>query len=228
VIGASDPIQDLSDEFFERWVDGMNELDINPLDTARVAFAESGLRATSFHPGSNGGGIIGFMPSTLKGLGWSGTPESFRKLSAADQVPWAVKYYRPYAPYLKSDALVYVANFMPALLKQAASEGPDFVLAAQGGPYAGIYKDNKILDRNNDGKITVDDLSKHLDIQDQGARYQAIEQRLVSMGGSRRSKLVAGVKKHTNLILFAAGIGAFYWYASEKGFPSWFPRSLRF
>lgn len=205
---------DLSSGFYDAWTAMARRLDADPLDIARVAHAESGLRSTAVDRRSNAGGLIGFMPHILTGLGWTGTPEEFRQLSPTEQVPYVERYYRPYSGMLKNDGLVYVANFLPSRLPRAAQSDDSFVLTRAGEVY---YDSNRILDRDGDGTITVGDLRRHLTIQNQGPRYATIESELRARGAGgsmvarqARSLLVPAV-------LGLTALGAWYLYYDRKG-----------
>lgn len=180
-IGGVDPVSnDLSDKLFDDWVAMAKRLGVNPIDIARVGFSETGM-----HPHINGG-LIGFVPSTLHRLGWTGTAGEFWALRAEDQVPYVERYYAPYAPWMKNDGLAYVANYTPAYLRAAAASGSDSFIVARKGD--GIYDGNEILDRNHDGIIDVGDLKRHLDIQVRGSRWTSILRRLKDAGAHEPGK----------------------------------------
>lgn len=215
--GQADPSGDLSDQFFRDWIDMANRLGVNPIDLARVGFSETGL-----NPHINGG-LIGFIPSTLQRLGWTGTPQEFWALSAEEQVPYVERYYAPYAGLMTNDGLAYVANFTPAYLAAASASGSDgFVLAREGD---GIYNANRILDRNDDGVIDVGDLRAHLDIQDRGSRYEAIIRRLQEAGASAPSRPLT-LRSALPWLMLLSSIGMLgysYWRWQRHGLriPKW-------
>ena len=175
---------DISDVFCRRWVEMCKRLELEPLDPLRVAFSESGCTARAHNLNGNGVGLIGFMPQTLLNLGWTRGWEAFMQLQAEDQVPFVEKYFSLYAQWTKSDALCYVATFLPALLPKAVAAGEGaggFVLCAKGGPLEWAYLANPVLDSDHDGKITVDDLATRLERACRGARYDAIASRVHAM-----------------------------------------------
>lgn len=169
---------DHSDLFYLRWLDMCTRLSVDPFDLLRVAYSESGCRASAHNPNGHASGLIQFMPDTLLGLGWTNGHEAFRLLSAAEQVPWVERYMRRYGPWCRSDALCYVAVFLPALGPKVAEMGDEFVLCGHRGPLAWAYAANRVLDRNADGSITVADLSQQLAHQCVGARWDAIVWRM--------------------------------------------------
>lgn len=195
----------LGPDFYDAWTAMARRLGADPIDLIRVAYAETGVNPSARDPSSNAGGLIGFMPSTLRGLGWTGTPEEFRELSAVQQIPYVEAYYRPYKGKLHDDGLVYVANFLPAYLSAAASGGDSYVLTQRGEAF---YDQNQILDRNGDGAISVGDLRRHLAIQDKGARYDTIEKELRARG-ARGSAIATGVAGISWLTILAIGGGAY-------------------
>ncbi len=169
---------DLSDRFFRMWVDMCDRLRVDPFDLIRVSYSEAGCRAGAHNPHGDASGLLQFMPATLSGLGWTKGHEAFRLLSADEQIPFVDRYMRPHASWTTSDALCYVAVFLPALGAHAQAQGPDFVLCGQRGPLAWAYVANRVLDRDGNGAITVADLGKQLEAQCRGARWDAILWRL--------------------------------------------------
>lgn len=169
---------DLSDLFFVRWIDMCDKLLVDPIDLIRVSFSEAACRANAHNPSGHASGLLQFMPDTLLGLGWTKGHEAFRALDASEQVPWVERYMRAHAPWCTSDALCYVAVFLPALGKKAQETGDEFVLCGQRGPLAWAYGANKVLDRDKNGNITVGDLGRQLAAQCRGARWDAILWRL--------------------------------------------------
>lgn len=169
---------DLDETFFISWVNACSRLRIDPVHLARVAYSESGMRPSAHNFNGNAVGLIQFMPSTLLGLGWTKGWDAFGQLTATEQVPFVERYYRVYAPECTSDALCYVATFLPALLHNAAAMGHDYVLCGKDGPLAWAYRANPGLDRDGDGRITVGDLSRQLETACKGARYAAIVDRI--------------------------------------------------
>lgn len=202
---VGEPLSALGPDFYDAWVAMAQRLGADPIDLMRVAYAETGVSPTAHDPRSNAGGLIGFMPSTLRGLGWKGSPEEFRELSATQQVPYVEAYYRPYKGRLRDDGLVYVANFLPAYLSAAVAGGDSYVLTRQGEAF---YDQNQILDRDGDGEITVGDLRRHLAIQDRGTRYDTIERELRARGG-RGHALGTATAGVSWLTLLAVGGGAY-------------------
>lgn len=173
---------DVTETFVVAWVAMCKRLEIHPVDLLRVAYSESaGLHPWAHNPNGHASGLIQFMPNTLMGLGWSHGHEAFRQLTAEEQVPFVEAYMRPKAPWCHSDALCYVAVFLPGLLPAAAlaaDRGAAFILCGAKGPMPWAYKANTILDHDKDGLITVADLAKQLDLACKGARYDAIAHRV--------------------------------------------------
>ena len=203
---------DLSPAFFDAWVAMARRLGADPLDLARVAYAETGLLQRATDPRSNAGGIYPFMPSTLRGLGWTGTPEEFRAQNPLEQLPWVERYLVRYAPYLRNDGLVYVATFTPAYLARAAAGGDGFAIASEGDP---IYDSNTILDRDANGTITVGDLRRHLEIMDRGPRYETIASEIRARSGVRVTGTARSVA--VPVAIATAALAAWYLYGTTDG-----------
>ena len=193
----------LDSAFFADWKAMAARLGANPLAIAAVAHAETGMQPAAFDPRSNAGGLIGFMPFILRGLGWTGTPEEFRQLSAREQIPYVERYYRPYARYgLANPGIVYAFNFLPARAQRVVSQGDAGVLTRAGESY---YDVNRILDRNGDGAITIGDLRQHLAIQNRGARWNAIVEGI-------GSQYLPSTTDPRRALVAAAAIGALTWW----------------
>lgn len=169
---------DLPDTFDEAWVAMCGRLGIDPVDLIRVSFSESSVRPEAHNPSGHAVGLIQFMPDTLVRVGWRAGWEAFRQLTAVQQVPYVEAYYRGRAPFCTTDALCYVATFLPALLEHAAATGPEYVLCGHDGPMDWAYRANPGLDMDRDGRITVADLSRRLDAACRGPRYDAIVDRI--------------------------------------------------
>lgn len=121
-----------------------------PVDFLVSAMAfESG---ESFSPsvknaaGSGAVGLIQFMPSTAAALGT--TTEGLAAMSAEQQLDYVQKYFTPKSGRLQSLEDVYMAILYPVAIGRA----PGTALFAKGSV---AYKQNKGLDANSDGKVTV-------------------------------------------------------------------------
>lgn len=127
---------------------------------------ESGLDPSA----QNAGGCIGLNQSCPAASGGPGFPggdaaaQAYRASPASAQLAWI-------APQVMSDmqlnggpfasaARYFQANLLPATL--ATAKQPSDVIAARGGPYAGAYASNAVLDVGGDGAITLDDLGHAL------------------------------------------------------------------
>jgi hypothetical protein len=176
---------DIDDAFFPKLrLVGM-ALGAKPLDMLAVMYSESGCKATAWNdnPKSlppekrwNASGLIQFMPPTLVGLGWTAGHSAFRQLSATEQLSWVERYYRPYKGHLGSVGGLYVATFLPALIKHAGN--PDYVLTAKAGQLPWAYGPNAAFDANRDLKITVGELEEAVARNCKGTRWNDLLARL--------------------------------------------------
>ncbi len=173
---------DLSDPFFSDTLDISDRLQLAALDLLSVMMAESNVKASAHNAHSNASGLIQFLPSTLRGLGWTGTPEQFRRLSADDQLPYVERYFRPYVHFnLGSAARVYQVVFLPSSLSFGSSM--DTVIVEQGGVNSGAYAGNAGLDTDHDGAITVGELQQAIERHHVSARWKEIATRLNDAAG---------------------------------------------
>lgn len=137
-----------------------------------VEMAESGVRAAARNPTTNASGLIQFMPSTLRGLGYAHGDAAFRQLTAEEQLRWVRAYFLPHRGMLTSVPRAYVAVFLPALLPKATSD--DYVLCARGGQLGWAYAANAVFDANNDYTITVGELGEAVRRNMVGPRWEEI------------------------------------------------------
>jgi hypothetical protein len=174
--------QDHTDAFYVNWANGFRELGIDPTFPMKAAMHESEARAQAWNHASNTVGLIQFTPETLKYLGFPGTYRDMQGLTAAQQIPWVLKFYKPYAAYIKSPALAYVLTYLPSLVKEASESplGNDFVLAQDGGKLSWAYNANPGFDHGKKGFITVGDLQQTIDGATHGSRWDEIQARLQS------------------------------------------------
>lgn len=211
---------DLSPRFYDEWVALARRQGVDPLDLARVSFAETGMYRR--HPRNPRAGVWPFIESTLRRQGWQGSGVDFTALDPVDQIlPWLEDYLRPYAGLLRDEGMVYVAMFLPAHLRRASQSNDAYVLTRAGEP-SRFYEQNTILDRDGDGAIDVGDLRRHIAIMTGmgGARWQAIEGELRARGagGSPVTRVASAARRGlTPLLLAAAAAGAWYLYYTTDG-----------
>lgn len=121
-----------------------------------VMALESRFDPAARNPSGGATGLIQFMPATAALLGT--TTDALRKMSAIQQLEYVLEYYtragRAIRPSVPGD--YYMATFMPAHVGKPAS----FVLAVAGQP---VYDQNRGLDVNKDGTLTVGDVTAKID-----------------------------------------------------------------
>jgi hypothetical protein len=112
----------LGPNFYPKLVQISSELGMKPEDLLAVMTSESGLNPSAYEEKYKGAGLIGFMPDTLKGLGYQGTWRDFTQLTGEEQLDWVKKFIqekkgvmggRPFT----SAGLYYTGNFWPVALK---------------------------------------------------------------------------------------------------------------
>ena len=142
-------------EFGRAVVDLSKRLDINPNWLMALMNSETG---GTFNPGivnmggSGATGLIQFMPATAN---WLGTSTSqLAKMSAVTQLAWVEKYLIATLKMVKLSKFrdyddLYLAVFYPA----AIGKPDDYVIPLKGEG----YNQNKGIDLNKDGQITVAD-----------------------------------------------------------------------
>lgn len=129
-----------------------SNLGIDPNHLIAIMKQESGLNPKAVNKSSHATGLIQFMPRTAKGLGTS--VQALYNMSATEQMPWVEKYFR--ANHIKPGmglGDLYMAVFYPA----AVGKSNNHVIGKSGGA---VYNQNRGLDRNKDGVITVSDVKQ--------------------------------------------------------------------
>lgn len=179
--GASDDRSaDLPDQFFGELVRVGASLCCQPDDLLAVMATESEVRPDAQHRSSRATGLIQFMPTTLRGLGWTDGPDAFRRLPAVEQLIYVQKYFQPFVRHgLGSSGRLYQATFLPGTLARGAH--PQTVVCAKDGPFADAYAANTNLDADGDGAITVGDLTTSIDRARQSPRWRALALRLATV-----------------------------------------------
>ncbi|HST51854.1 MAG TPA: peptidoglycan-binding protein [Pyrinomonadaceae bacterium] len=142
-------IENTSDEFRQKVIQIASNLQIDPNFLMAIMSFESG---ASFSPskknaaGSGAVGLIQFMPKTAKALGTS--TQELAAMTAVRQLDFIEKYFTLFKGRLKTIEDAYMAVLLPT----AVGKGPGFVLFTRPGK---AYTQNKGLDLNGDGLITV-------------------------------------------------------------------------
>jgi hypothetical protein len=101
-------------------------------------------------------GLIQFMPDTARRLGT--TTDALKQMDGVEQLDYVYRYYKMTGVGDGSVGDLYMATFMPKYIGYP----PDYVLGQSGAEgFSGkVYAQNKGLDRNKDGKITIADVKQ--------------------------------------------------------------------
>lgn len=143
--------------FAERVIDVSEDLDVPPDWIMAVMYAES-----RFDPGianlqgSGATGLIQFMPGTASELGTS--IDRLKRMEAVQQMEYVYLYLQTvrerYGDY-ESLTDLYLAILYPK------ARGQDYCYTLFARPTES-YRQNKGLDKDRDGRVTVSDVDKHL------------------------------------------------------------------
>lgn len=125
--------QNLGNNFYPKLIKIASELNMKPEDILAIMVSESGINPSAYEAKYHGGGLVGFMPSTLKNLGYKGEWSDFIKLNGEAQLDYVKKLIENNQKFnggpFKSAAQYYVANFWPVALKLPGikKENPDTI-----------------------------------------------------------------------------------------------------
>jgi transglycosylase-like protein with SLT domain len=192
-------------EFYKKLLQVSSEVQMKPEDLLNVMAVESGIDPTAHNANGNASGLIQFMPSTLKGLGFQGSHADFRHMSSVDQLDYVKKYIQGNMKYnggpFTSAAQYYVANFLPVALQlPGIKQGdPKTILAAQNptAPHLpGVnthmesvyYNANAGLDADHDGAITYGDIQTVLNRAAAGKNFRTALAQLQNNTGYQPAK----------------------------------------
>lgn len=133
------------------------KLEIPPEWLMAVMHAESKFDASvSNQKGSGAIGLIQFMPTTAKSLGISA--QKMKNLNPTEQLDFVYEYLNNVQKERKTyESLtdLYLGILYPSAV------GEDFCYTMYASPSV-TYKQNSGLDENKDGRVTVQDIDKHL------------------------------------------------------------------
>jgi hypothetical protein len=158
----------LGSNFVQTLLSGVQGLVQNPVDAVKLMLNESGLRSQTPGPAT---GIFQLLKDYVPGFTGMSVA-AFEALSAAQQLPFAIKWWQQHAPASArpvSGRDLYWINFLPATYVPGALDSrvlvknnntyqmPDGTwLTPKKGNY---YTSNQSLDHGNKGYITVGDMA---------------------------------------------------------------------
>lgn len=131
-----------------RWI--CSELNINEEDLYRIIKFESGGNPKAVNPITKATGLIQFMPSTAKGLGT--TVEEIYNMSTIEQLEYVYLYLKPISEKYNLDTRV---RLYLAVLSPMSLSGNNIIASST----TKAYQYNSSLDINQDGYITISDIS---------------------------------------------------------------------
>lgn len=129
-------------------------LGVKSNDLLAIMKQESGVNPQAVNPTSNARGLIQFMPDTARRLGT--TVDDIYKMDGVQQLDYVYKYFKMTGVGNGTLGDLYMAVFMPKYIGYP----DDHVLGQYGAAgFSGkVYAQNKGLDRNKDGAITIADV----------------------------------------------------------------------
>jgi Transglycosylase SLT domain len=126
-------------------------LNLDPLHLLAIMSFESGFNPAAQHSASKATGLIQFLPSTAKDLGTS--TAALLTMTAEQQLPYVEKYFSWYRKQFETHNTLEDA-YMAVLYPAAIGKGGAHVLFRKPSK---TYAQNKVLDLNGDGTVTVAD-----------------------------------------------------------------------
>jgi hypothetical protein len=202
-------LEKMSKRFRGRLIAIAIELGLDPTAIAAVLKLES-----NFNPSIvNELGYVGllqFSPDLQKR--WGFDQQSFRALSAEQQLEYVRRYFMPYRKGIRYTGDHYLAAFLPAYL----GKPPDFVLARKGSP---VYRWNRrMFDLDEDGEITVGEVyERHARVYNQALERGAFTFREYEWDPPpAESTSSQGAGLELGPLVFVGGIALAAWAFSRK------------
>lgn len=187
-------------------------------DVALVLYIESaGFNPASAGPGGRGGanGLNQLTPQNLKTMGF--TPEAWRSLSAAEQLPRIFRWWdaiaRDFAGgKFPTDAGQLAAmNFLPGRYRdKGAATNPDAALTREPESF---YSNNVFYDPQKTGTITVNTIRERQALEATGARWRELEQ---GIADARARSGAGGSGAGAAVVLFLITLGGALYLATRS------------
>jgi Transglycosylase SLT domain len=211
------PVMDPS--FYQKLLEVSNDVQMKPEDLLNVMAVESGIDPTAHNRNGNASGLLQFMPSTLKNMGFQGTHADFRNLSAVDRLDYVKKLIQSNMKFnggpFTSAAQYYVANFLPVALQlPGIKEGnPNTVIVAKNPDKPHLpgvstrmesiyYNANPVLDADGDGAITYGDIRTVLARAAGGKNFKSALAQLQNATGYQPSSATTMAANVPNINLY--------------------------
>ena len=218
----------LGANFYKKLIKVTSELQMNPEDLLCIMVSESGINPSALNPNGKAAGLIQFMPSTLKGLGYKGEYKDFLQLNGEAQLDWVKALIQGNmkingGPFT-SAAQFYLSNLFPVALKLKGIKNNDpevkileeKPISVNGfskkyldvgakisiGLEKAAYNGNKgLFDKANKGSITFGDLIRQTENNKKNPLYKKALETLNQQTGYTPSKALTYSKKPTtNLV----------------------------
>ncbi len=140
-------------EFLGKVIDVTEAIGVQPDDLMMIMASESGISTERSPYHGQAVGLIQFTNEAASAIGT--TLEELEKMTAIEQLYYVGEYYKKSGKIgeMKNVVDIYVVNAAPSSLGKAVV----YEKGSQG------YSGNSDLDFDNDGKITRDELEKHLE-----------------------------------------------------------------
>lgn len=143
-----DQVQENQSTFEQKVNEIAKALGINPDWLMIIFMSESGINS-KIKNSIGATGLIQFLPSTAISLGT--TTDALQQMTNVEQLDYVYKYFAPYAGRINDAKDLYLITFFPAAIGKA----DDWVLQTSTLPASTIASQNKGIDLNGDGQITV-------------------------------------------------------------------------
>lgn len=173
---AAGPSSDVPGGVLRAILGAAQQVDLSPDVLLAVINAESGVRATAYHPAGRYG-LLQLTAEELASAGWTSTPAAFLDASPQQLEDVLRSYLVNHGLTGEADeAGLWVRRLVPDL--DLATFSPEAVLAAPGGPRPELYASHGVADVDGDGQLTAADMNRYIRAARREPRMEALRERL--------------------------------------------------
>ena len=168
--------RDVPDSLLRTVRDAAVGADVPPDVLLAVAYAESGMRMTAYHPAGRYG-LLQLTAVQLEESGWADLPGNVLDAMPEELTPVLTAYLlNAGIPADADEAAVWTS-----LLLQGLDFGPGTVVGAIGGPREDVFASHNVADTDGDGVITPENLHRYLRSRRHEPRLLELRERMSNL-----------------------------------------------
>ena len=148
------------DAFLNKVIDVSNNIGLkSPNHLMAVMYKESGLNSKARNPVGGATGLIQFMPRTAEALGT--TTELLYNMDSVQQLDYVEKYFLEIKKWTHKELNTYEDLYLATFWPNALGKPDDYIIQSKKLSKELIALQNKTIDLNKDGMITVGEFREY-------------------------------------------------------------------